>query len=79
MSFLFSPYLSQIVMELLNFLISLQRIEISIYLSNVCEVIYFLYGTINFTTKDWSQPVWTGFFCIVDWLGPVFKGLVAVP
>ena len=42
-------------------------------------VIIFLFGTINFTTKDQSQPVWTGFFRIVDRLGPVFKGPVAVP
>ena len=39
----------------------------------------FLFGTINFTTKDWLQPVWTGFFHVVDRLGPVFKGPVAVP
>jgi len=63
-------------MELLKFLISLQRIKISI---NVHEVIIFLFGTINFTTKDRSQPVWTGLFHIVDRLGPVFKGPVAVP
>jgi len=65
-------------MELLKFLISLQRIKISIYLYNACEVIIFLFGTINFTTKDQLQLVWTGFFCIVDWLELVFKGLVAV-
>jgi len=53
-------------MELLKFLISLQRIKISIYVCNVCEVMIFLFGTINFTTKDWSQLVWTGFFHIVD-------------
>jgi len=73
-------YLSQILMELLNFLISLQRIKISIYVCNVCEVIISSFGTINFTTKDQSQLVWTSFFfCIVDRLGLVFKGLVAVP
>jgi len=66
-------------MELLKFLISLQRIKISIYVCNVREVIISLFGTINFTTKDRSQPVWTGFFHIVDRLGPVFKGPVAVP
>ena len=66
-------------MELLKKLISLQRIKISIYVCNVHEVIIFSFGTINFTTKDRSQPVWTGFFCVVDRLGPVFKGLVVVP
>jgi len=63
-------------MEVLKFLISLRRIKIPI---NVHEVIIFLFGTINFTTKDQSQPVWTVFFRIVDRLGPVFKGPVAVP
>ena len=63
-------------MELLKFLISLQRIKISIYVCNVCGV---LFGTINFTTKDQSQLVWTSFFCVVDRLGLVFKGLVVVP
>ena len=72
------PYLSQILTELLTFLISLQRIKISIYVCNVPEVIFPLFGTINFTTKDRSQPVWTGFFRVVDRLGPVFKGPVAV-
>jgi len=66
-------------MELLKFLISLQRIKISIYVCNVHEVIIFLFGTINFTTKEQSQPVWTSFFRIVDRLGLVFKGPVAVP
>ena len=66
-------------MELLKFLISLQRIKISIYVCNVCEVIIFLFVTMNFTTKGQLQPVWTGFFRIVDRLGPVFKGPVAVP
>jgi hypothetical protein len=42
MSFPFSPYLSQILMELLKFFISLQRIKISIYVRKVREVI--LYG-----------------------------------
>ena len=76
---MFSPYLSQILMELLKFLISLQRIKISIYVCNVREVIIFLFDTINFTTKDQLQPVWTGFFHVVDRLGLVFKGLVVVP
>ena len=66
-------------MELLKFLISLQRIKISIYVCNVHEVIIFLFGTINFTTKDWLQLVWIGLFRIVDRLGLVFKGPVAVP
>ena len=66
MSLLFSPYLSQILTKLLEALISLQGITISIYVCNACEVILFLFGTINFTTKDRSQPVWTGFFRIVD-------------
>ena len=46
-----------------------------IYVCNVCEVIFVPFGTI----KDRSQPVWTGFFRVVDRLGPVFKGPVAVP
>ena len=79
MSLPFSPYLSQILMKLLETLISLQELRVSIYVCNACEVILFLFGTINFTTKDWLQPVWTCFFRIVDQLGPVFKGLVAVP
>ena len=48
-------------------------------MGNVHEVILLLFGTINFTTKNRSQPVWTGFFLVVDRLGPVFKGPVAVP
>ena len=76
MSFPFSPYLSQILMKLLEVLINLHIIKISIYL---CNVILFLFGTINCTTKDQSQPVWTDFFHVVDWLGPVFKGPVAAP
>ena len=79
MSLLFSPYLSQILTKLLETLISLQEIRISMYVCNAREIILFLFGTINFTTKNWLQPVWTGFFPIVDRLGPVFKGLVAVP
>ena len=43
------------------------------------EVIIYLFGTINFTTKDWLQLVWTVSFHIVDQLGPVFKGPVVVP
>ena len=73
MSLLILPYLSQILTKLLETLISLQRIKISMCVCNEHEVI------INFTTKDQLQPVWAGFFHIVDRLGPVFKGLVAVP
>ena len=79
MSLPFSPYLSQILMKLLETLISLQGIKISIYVCNAREVILVLFGTINFTTKDRLQPVWTGFFRVVDRLGLVFKGPVAVP
>ena len=79
MSLPFSPYLSQILTELLETLTSLQKIKLSIYLCNLREVILPLFGTINFTTKKRLQPVWTGFFRVVDPLGPVFKGPVAVP
>ena len=79
MSLLFLPYLSQILPKLLETLISIQRIKISMYVCNAHEIILVLFGTINFTTKDRSQLVWTGFFRIVDRLGPVFKGPVAVP
>ena len=79
MSLPFSSYLSQILMKLLETLISLQGIKISIYVCNAHEVILFLFGTINFTTKDQLQPVWTSFFCVVDRLGLVFKGPVAIP
>ena len=79
MSLPFSPYLSQILMKLLETLISLQGIKISIYVCNACEVLLFLFGTINFTTKNRLQPLWTSFFHVVDRLGPVFKGPVAVP
>ena len=79
MSILFLPYLSQILTEVLETLISLQVTKMSINVCNACEVILFLFGTINSTTKDQSQLVWTGFFHIVDWLGPVFKGPVVVP
>ena len=75
----FSPYLSQILMKLLETLISPQGIGIYIYVCSACELILFLFGTINFTTKDQLQRVWTGFFCVVDRLGLVFKGPVAVP
>ena len=78
MSLLFSPYLSKILTNLLKTLTSLQGIRISIHICNSREVILFLFGTINFTTKSRSQ-VWTGFFRIVDRLGPVFKSPVAVP
>ena len=79
MSLPFSPYLSQILTELLETLTSLQIIKISIDICNLHEVILPLFGTINFTTKNRSQPVWTGFFLVVDRLGPVFKGPVVVP
>ena len=79
MSLPFSPYLSQILTKLLETLTSLQRIKIYIHICNLHEVILLLFGTINFTTKNRSQPVWTGFFPVVDRLGPVFKGPVAVP
>ena len=51
----------------------------SIHICNLREVILLLFGTINFTTKNWLQLVWTSFFQVVDQLGPVFKGPVAVP
>ena len=79
MSLPFSPYLSQILTKLLETLTSLQGITLSIHLCNLREVILPLFGTINFTTKNRLQPVWTGFFWVVDRLGPVFKGPVAVP
>ena len=79
MSLLFLPYLSQILTKLLETLTSLQRIKIAIHICNLNEVILLLFGTINFTTKNQSQPVWTGFFLVVDRLGLVFKGPVAVP
>ena len=79
MSLPFSLYLSQILTELLEALTSLQGIKLSIHLCNLCEVILPLFGTINFTTKNRLQPVWTDFFRVVDRLGPVFKGPVAVP
>ena len=79
MSFLFLPYLSQFLTKLLEVLISLQMIAIFIYVCNAHKVILFLFGTINFTTKDRSQLVWTCFFCVVDRLGPVFKRPVVVP
>ena len=58
----FLPYLSQILTELLEILISLQRIKISIHICNLCKVICRLFCMINFTTKDQSKLVWTGFF-----------------
>ena len=79
MSLLFSPYLSQILTKLLETLISVQGIKISIYVCNALEVILVLFDTINFTTKDQSQPVWTSFFRVLDRLELVFKGPVAVP
>ena len=78
MSLLFSPYLNQILTKLLETLTSLQRIKIYIHICNLHEILL-LFGTINFTTKNQSQLVWTGFFPVVDRLGPVFKGPVAVP
>ena len=79
MSLPFSPYLSEVLMKLLETLTSLQGIRISTHICNLREVILLLFGTINFTTKNRSQPVWTSFFWVVDRLGPVFKGPVAVP
>ena len=79
MSVPFSPYLSQILTKLLKNLTSLQGIKISIHLCNLREVILVLSGIINFTTKNRLQLVWTSFFPVVDRLGPVFKGQVAVP
>ena len=79
MSLSFSPYLGQILTKLLETLTSLQRIKISIHICNLHEVLLLLFGTINFTSKNRLQPVWTGFFPVVDRLGPVFKGPVAVP
>ena len=78
MSVPFSPYLSQILTKLLETLTSLYGIKISINICSLREVILLLFGTINFTTKNRSQLVWTGFFPVVDRLGPVFKGPVAV-
>ena len=66
-------------MELLETLTDLQGIKIFIHICNLCEVILFLSGTINFTTKDQLQLVWTSFFRVVDRLGLVFNGPVAVP
>ena len=79
MSLPFLPYLSQILTKLLETLTSLQEIKIYIHICNLHEVTLFSFGPINFTTKDRSQLVWTGFLRIVDRLGPVFEGLVAVP
>ena len=74
----FSPYLSQILTKLLETLTSLQIIKKAIHICNLNEVILLLSGTINFTTKNRSQLVWTGFLPVVDRLGPIFKGPVAV-
>ena len=79
MSLLFSPYPGQILTKLLKTLTSLQGIKIYIHICNLREVILLLFGTINFTTKNWLQLVWTGFSRVVDRLGPVFKGQVGVP
>ena len=79
MSLPLSPYLSQILTKLLETLTGLRRIKISIHICNLREVILLLFGTINFTTKNRSQPVWTSFFQVVDWLGLVIKGPVVVP
>ena len=49
------------------------------YGCNAAGVIFFLFGIIIFTTKDRLELIWTGFFRIVDQLGPVLKGPVAVP
>ena len=53
-------------------------LKIPIHICNLHEVILLSFGTINFTTKNRSQLVWTGLFWVVDQLGPVFKGPVAV-
>ena len=74
----FSPYLSQILTKLLETLTSLQEIKISIHICNLREVILFLFGTIKFTTKTGHNQSGPVFFHIVDRLGPVFKGPVAV-
>ena len=66
-------------MKLLETLTNLQGIKIYIHICNLHKVILLLFGTINFTTKNWLQPVWTGFFWVVDRLELVFKGPVAVP
>ena len=79
MSLPLSPYLGQILMKLLETLTNLRGIKIYIHICTLCEVILLFFGTINFTTKNQSQPVWTVFFRVVDRLGPVFKGPVAVP
>ena len=79
MSLLISPYLSQILTKSLETLTSLQGIKISIHICNLREVIWLLFGTINFTTKNRLQLIWTSFFRVADRLGPVFKGPVAVP
>ena len=63
----------------LRTLTSLQGITIPIHICNLREVILLLFGTINFTEKSRSQPVWIGFFRVLNRLGPVFKGPVAVP
>ena len=64
MSLPFSPYLSQILTKLLENWTNLQGIRISIHLCNLCEIILLLFGTINSTTKDWLQPVWTSFLVL---------------
>ena len=66
-------------MKLLETLTSLQGIKISVHPYNLREVILVLSGTINFTMKSRSQPVWTSFLPVVDRFGPVFKGPVVVP
>jgi hypothetical protein len=66
-------------MELLKFFISLQRIKIFICVCNLCEVIFRLFDTVNFTINDQLELVQTGFFCVVDRLGPVPSGPVTVP
>ena len=79
MSLPLSPYLSQISTKLLETLTNLQGIKISIHVCNLREVILLSFGTINLTTKNWSQLIWTSFSWVVDRLEPVFKGPVAVP
>ena len=80
MSLLYSLYLSQISMKLLETLISQQGIKISIYAmqcmwGNIVFIWYnkFYNKRLVATDLDWF------FFRIVDWLEPVFEGLVAVP
>ena len=58
-------------MKVLETLTSLQRTKTSIH---ICNFIWY-----NKFYNKTPEPVWTGFFLVVDRLGPVFKGPVAVP